>query len=263
MKAHDPIYQKPRWYDIAFGFRNIKKECDFLTACAKKFSGRKLSSVVELAAGPAAHAVEFGKRGLAIYALDKSAEMLAYARQKARQEGSRVHFLERDMRRFRLPEKVDLAVSMMDSLTYLLTDEDMLAHFKSVSANLKPGGIYVLELIHPRDFFTEKVSFGPVWRVKKDGTDITVNWGNFTDRELNPLTQVVRMKALLKVRENGRRYNLSAIAPERMLTLSELKLLVRLSGVFKIATLLGDLNFRQKLDNSRRSSQMVAVLKKI
>jgi hypothetical protein len=48
-----------------------------------------------------------------------------------------------------------------------------------------------------------------------------------------------------------------------MLTLSELKLLVRLSGVFKIVALLGDLNFKRKLDNSRRSAQMVAVLKKI
>jgi hypothetical protein len=70
------------------------------------------------------------------------------------------------------------------------------------------------------------------------------------------------MKALLKIHEEGRRYRLRSVAPERMLTLSELKLLVRLSGVFKIAALFGDLNFRQRLDNSRRSSQMVAVLKK-
>jgi hypothetical protein len=71
------------------------------------------------------------------------------------------------------------------------------------------------------------------------------------------------MKAELTVRENGKIHRLRSVAPERMLTLSELKLLVRLSGVFKIAALLGDLSFRRKLDNSRRSSQMVAVLKKI
>jgi hypothetical protein len=151
----------------------------------------------------------------------------------------------------------------MDSLTYLLTDEEILAHFQTVAANLKPGGIFVLELIHPRDFFTEKISFGPVWRVRRDGTEVTVNWGGFSDRELDPLTQVVQMKADLKIRENGRRYRLRSVAPERMLTLSELKLLTRLSGVFKIAALYGDLNFKRKLDNSRRSSQMVAVLKKI
>lgn len=263
MQTHAKIYQKPRWYDVAFGFRNIRKECEFLSACVQKFSGRKLSSAVEMAAGPAAHAIEFGRRNLTVYALDKSAEMLGYARQKAQKEGSRVHFLKRDMRRFRLPEKVDLAISMMDSLTYLLTDEEILAHFQTVAANLKPDGLFILELIHPRDFFTAKVSFGPVWRVKKDGIEVTVNWGNFSDREVDPLTQVVRMKALLKVRENGHRYRLRSVAPERMLTLSELKLLVRLSGVFKIAALFGDLNFKQKLDNSRRSSQMVAVLKKI
>lgn len=262
MTTHTQIYQKPRWYDIAFGFRNIKKECDFLTACVKKFSGCKLASIVEMAAGPAAHAIEFGRRGLTVFALDKSTEMLGYARQKARKEESRVHFLKRDMRRFRLPQKVDLAISMMDSLTYLLTDEKILQHFKTVAANLKPDGIFVLELIHPRDYFTEKISFGPVWTVKKDGIKVTVNWGGFTDRQLDPLTQVVRMQANLEIQENGKKYRLRSIAPERMLTLSELKLLVRLSGVFKIVALLGDLNFKQKLDNSPRSAQMVAVLRK-
>ena len=263
MSPHAGIYKNPRWYDIAFGFRNIKKECDFLAACVKKYSGRKLSSVVEMAAGPAAHSIEFGRRGHTVFALDQSAEMLAYARQKAKAEKSRVHFLKKDMRHFRLPEKVDLAISMMDSLTYLLTDDEILAHFKTVAVNLKPKGFFVLELLHPRDFFTEKISFRPVWKVRRDGTKVTVNWGNFTDREVNPLSQVVRMWADLTVEENGKKYRLRSVAPERMLTLSELKLLIRLSGVFKIAALLGDLSFKQKLDNSPRSSQMVAVLQKI
>jgi len=70
------------------------------------------------------------------------------------------------------------------------------------------------------------------------------------------------MQANLEIQENGKKYRLRSIAPERMLTLSELKLLVRLSGVFKIVALLGDLNFKQKLDNSPRSAQMVAVLRK-
>ncbi|MCI0329458.1 MAG: class I SAM-dependent methyltransferase [candidate division Zixibacteria bacterium] len=263
MSPHAGIYKNPRWYDIAFSFRNIKKECDFLTACVKKFSGRKLSSVVEMAAGPASHSIEFGRRGLTVYALDKSAEMLAYARQKAKTEKSRVHFLKKDMRRFWLPRKVDLALSMMDSLTYLLTDGEILTHLKTVAANLKPEGIFVLELIHPRDFFTQKVSFGPVWKVARNGTKVVVNWGDFTDRQVDPLSQVVRVWADLVVEENGKKFHLRSLAPERMLTLSELKLLVRVSGVFKIVALLGDLDFRQKLDNSRRSSQMVAVLKKI
>ncbi|MGH7197351.1 MAG: class I SAM-dependent methyltransferase, partial [Candidatus Omnitrophota bacterium] len=119
MSPHAGIYKNPRWYDIAFGFRNIKKECAFLTACVKKFSGRKLSSVVEMAAGPASHSIHFGRQGLTVYALDKSPDMLAYARNKAKEAKSRVHFLKKDMRHFHLPQKVDLAMSMMDSLTYL------------------------------------------------------------------------------------------------------------------------------------------------
>ena len=263
MSPHAGIYKNPRWYDIAFSFRDIQKECDFLAACVKKYSGRKLSSVVEMAAGPASHSIQFGKKGITVYALDKSPDMLAYARRKAKEKGSRVHFLKKDMRHFRLPQRVDLAISMMDSLTYLLTDDEILAHLKTVAANLKAGGIFVLELLHPRDFFTEKVSFGPVWKVSQNGAKVIVNWGSFTDNEVDPLSQVVRMWADLVVEENGKKFHLRSVAPERMLTLSELKLLIRLSGAFKIKALLGDLNFKQKLDNSRRSSQMVAVLKKI
>ena len=59
---HERIYAAARYYDIAFAYRDFAEECDFLIRAAALHLGRDPSSVLELAAGPANHAIELARR---------------------------------------------------------------------------------------------------------------------------------------------------------------------------------------------------------
>ena len=60
-KSHTKLYSFAKYYDIAFDFKNIKSECDFLEKIKKKFlSDSHSKSFIEFAAGPALHTIEMG-----------------------------------------------------------------------------------------------------------------------------------------------------------------------------------------------------------
>ena len=40
---------------------------------------------------------------------------------------------------------------MFDGLDALLTNQDLVHHFRAIAGNLTPGGLYVIECTHPRD----------------------------------------------------------------------------------------------------------------
>ena len=66
------IYDAPTLYDAAFGFRDFEDEVDFLCAAHEKHgnTGGAPSKILELAAGPARHAVEAASRGMEVKAVD-------------------------------------------------------------------------------------------------------------------------------------------------------------------------------------------------
>ena len=71
---------------------------------------------------------------------------------------------------FHLPQRFDLAVLLMDSASYLLDNDAVLRHLACVAAHLYEGGLYVLEMGHPRDAFrTQAGSTESVWTAEEDG----------------------------------------------------------------------------------------------
>src|SRR4051794_38720300 len=151
MADHREIYTQAMYYDIVFD-RDISQELNFaLNTYAELNNGRKADSLIDIACGPGYYAIQAAQRGLRTLGLDLRKEMVDLGAQKAAKLGVNVKWIAEDMRTFRLESPVDVAVIMFDSLDVLSTDEDVIAHFKAMYHNLTPGGIYVIELSHPRD----------------------------------------------------------------------------------------------------------------
>ena len=134
-------------------------------------------SVLELAAGPAEHARELARRGLEATALDLSAAMCARAGDLAKADGLSLTVVEADMRDFRLPGEFDLAITMLNSLCHLLSLDDMLRHLASVARHLAPGGLYIVELAHPADFFAAERRTSTEWTSAVAAATVSVRWG--------------------------------------------------------------------------------------
>src|SRR5690349_12451020 len=94
---HAELYAAPFLYDLAFSYRDYAAECDFLEELYARAPGRAPRSFLEIAAGPARHAVEFACRGLRGGALDLSPEMVAYGLARAGERGAALDYRCGDM----------------------------------------------------------------------------------------------------------------------------------------------------------------------
>ena len=259
--SHHRIYEHARCYDVAFGFRDVAAECDTLAALAVRHIGRPVASVLELAAGPARHAREFARRGVAATALDASPAMLDYALERAAHHGVPLQALCADMCDFRLPQRVDLAVLLMDSASYLLDNDAVLRHLGCVAEALGDDGLYVLEMSHPRDAFGVGASANTQWTSEEGGLRVDMRWGAAGD-VFDPVTQVEDVTVTMDWSGPGGSGQLVERARQRRCTANEFDALVRASGRFDIVEILGSLAPSVPFSNDAAAWRMVPVLRK-
>jgi len=262
--SSNKLYLHPRYYDIAFNFRDMKKEHHFLTEVYKKSVGRYPRSLVDIGCGPAYHAIHFSKQNdiKRSYGLDLSPSMAKYAQEKNDRMGGKAEILEGNMINFTLPKKVDLAVCMIASIHMLLTNEDLLSHLDSVARNLNPQGIYVIEFQHPRDNYESQADDTNVWDMDDNGTRISVQWGSEND-PFDPITEVHQTRVTMKIREKDQKMQTFEFNdPYRIIPYQEFLLLIELSKKFKYLGSYGKFSLNKKLDNTEKSWRMIAVLQK-
>lgn len=261
------VYDASYLYDLAFSFRDYPGEVDLLTAWYRRARGQdQLQSVLELAAGPATHAIELARRGARATGLDLSPSMCAYAEQKAALAGVPLGVACANMVDFDLPERFDLALLLMTSGAHLYTLDELVTHLGTVARHLEPRGVYIIELPHPGDFLGRGdrppgVGVGLPWTVVREGLELTTTWGRPSD-PYDPLRQVFTASVELRAREGGREQVLREQVPMRDWTYTELLAAIRLSAVFEVVETHGDYGLDAPFDATPASWRMILVLRR-
>jgi SAM-dependent methyltransferase len=124
-------------------FAMAGEQVDQILALAGIGSGK----VLDLCCGPGRHSIEFAKRGLEVTGVDGSPFLLDHARERAREAKVQVEWVQQDMRRFERRGTFDLACSIFTSFGYFVDEEDDLRVLRNIHGNLRPGGVFVMELI--------------------------------------------------------------------------------------------------------------------
>ncbi|MGI5422472.1 class I SAM-dependent methyltransferase [Actinomadura luteofluorescens] len=233
------VYDDPWAYELACSFRDVPAEVDVLLAwCAEQ--GLAPGTVLELAAGPAEHAREFARRGRAATALDLNPRMCAYAAREAGRAGVALEVVEGDMTRFALGRRFDLVATMLDSTSHLMTLDAFVAHLRCAAAHLSTGGLYVIEMSHPRDRLGDDPSVSTGWTVERDGVRASVRWGEPSDR-LDPVTQIADDRVTMTITGGGTEPRVVRdVVPYRFWTATELDAAVRLAGGLEAVAQYGD-----------------------
>lgn len=109
-------------------------------------------SVCDLGCGSGETALDFASRGRRVYAVDNSPALCRLVRKKARRRKLPVRVLCKDMRRFRLPETVDLVTCEFAALNHAPRQADLLTVCRAVARALRPGGWFYFDINTPRAF---------------------------------------------------------------------------------------------------------------
>lgn len=250
-----------RAYDVAYGYRDIPLECACLLEVYKRVVGRSAQSFLELAAGPAWHSIKMGGRGLASAALDLSPTMVRYGSEKAAKAGVALDYRLGDMVDFSWDRSFDLAAILLESTSYLLTNDDVFRHLQSVSHCLEPGGIYVQEMAHPRDVLGVGTSVNLDWESERDGLKVHMQWGQ-ADDPFDPITQIADVTVVLEVEESGKKREVVERAPQRRFTATEWRGLIAASDDFDLVAQYGALDTALPFSNDDEAWRMVSVLQK-
>jgi SAM-dependent methyltransferase len=269
------FYREARSYDIAFSDRDFVDECNFLEHCLREFGDvdtahAQARAYLELACGPARHAREFARRSWRAVGLDLSPDMLEYAQEGAAGDGVRIESACADMTNFRLQEPVALASNLMESLSHLTTNEQVVAHMRAVASNLLPGGIFVIEMAHPDSLGRECLP--NTWMSRStdssafDGqpyTEVDVLFGS-ADDPYDYVTQIWTVTTCLQIREDGQPpRTIEHHYQHRWYLPQELRALVDLSGAFSQQWWFGNMVVPPlALDNSSVSDRLLVVLRK-
>ena len=98
--------------------------------------------VCDLGCGTGSITCRLAALGYDTIGIDLSADMLAIARQK----DQKTLYLQQDMRSFELYGTVDACICMVDSINYILCEDELSEVFGLVHNYLHPGGLFIFDI---------------------------------------------------------------------------------------------------------------------
>ncbi|MCA9528146.1 MAG: class I SAM-dependent methyltransferase [Myxococcales bacterium] len=255
------VYDMPAVYDIAFGYRDIPREVEVILDWVSRIPGTPAPRrALELAAGPARHAIELARLGVEVCTLDRSPAMCDYARELAAAAGVEVAVGLGDMQAFQLPAPVDLAIAMLDSVGHLLDLDALVDHLAQVRAALNPGGVYVLEMAHPGDFMTARPRTVTRWVQRRGATEVRIAWGAEGDR-FDPTSQTGLATVLMRITDGRGIRTLVDHVTYRRWTATEVEAAARLAGLTSVAWF-GALDADTSFSNDSNAWRMIPILQR-
>lgn len=171
------FYNLPLYYDIAFS-RDVSREVIFFIHCFKKYTAFEVKRVLEPACGSGMYLVAFPKDAYHVTGYDISQKMVAYSQERieeAAYNGSSDVLLG-DMKTLIFNPRFDAAFNPINSLGYCLTDEDIINHFRTMSASLRRAGVYIVEFTCACKDVKDEHGLADTWFDERDGTKVKMTW---------------------------------------------------------------------------------------
>ncbi len=137
------IYLDGRHYDLAYS--DYTEDIDFWVEQAKRYGG----PVLEVACGTGRITMPLAKEGYEVTGIDLAESMLEQAEHNSQEQGLDIEWVKADMRDFRLGKHFPLIICPGQSISRLLTIEDIERCLAAVREHLAPGGRFIMELYNP------------------------------------------------------------------------------------------------------------------
>lgn len=203
--------------------------------------------VLDLGCGTGGITALLADRGYDMIGLDCSPEMLNFARE--RNQGRNTLLLCQDMREFELYGTVGAVVSCLDSINYLLTEDDLRATFAGVHNYLDPDGIFLFDVNSSYKFSEIYGNNAYVLEDETpDGGAVFCGWQNEYDRQSGICDFWL---SIFEEGEDGQYSRSDEHQRERCYSLETLRRLLEQAG-FEWLGVFGDFGFSEPTENTER-----------
>ena len=132
-------------YDLFMDNIPYSEWCSYLTSLLNEY-GIVDGLILDLGCGTGNVTEILAQKGYEMIGVDCAEEMLCIAMEKKQEKNLDILYLLQDMRSLELYGTVRAAVSICDSLNYLLEYSDLVHVFRLVNLYLDPGGIFIYDL---------------------------------------------------------------------------------------------------------------------
>lgn len=251
------LYDHPKYYEIAFSFRDIPAEVSVFEECFRRFSEIPVKSVLELGCGNGPHLEELIKRGYRYSGLDLSEAMLAYSKEKALRIGAEVDLIHANMLDFSLDTKVDFVYVLLGSLCAKNTSE-LMTHFDSVAEVLKKGGLYLLDWCI--EFDPPRLGeSGVSWEIEREGIRVktTVSW-----KALSRVEQTFEETIVLEVDDHGEKLNISGTDIKRAIYPQEFLFFISSHKHFEFVGWWNNWKLQEPLEQAEKIARPIALVRR-
>jgi ubiquinone/menaquinone biosynthesis C-methylase UbiE len=250
------LYTEPGCYDSAFEYRDFGMEVEFLESIFRKHSDRKVRSVLDVGCGTGSHLIELAKRGYDVTGIDISEKMLLHSKEKLNRHNLKANLCRRDMRIFTLGNKYDAAITMANTLLYLLTEEEYDSHLNSVANVLEGGGLYVTEFDNSRYWYKNIEKDPLISKSCIEEGDRKVFVKSF-GLPLRPKDGIYELKYIIEIEENNTKRTLESSHLVKLISPKEFQLIIGKNVNFELLNYYGGFDLSQF--DEEKSHKMIVV----
>ena len=168
-----------RFYDGLMQDACYEKRCDYILKLAERF-GHDMGITLDLACGTGTLTRLLKKRGVDVFGIDYSMEMLSEAMQSASEEGLDILFLRQKMQSIDLYGTINTCVCTLDSINHLTKIEDVAKTFDRVGLFMDNDGLFIFDVNTP-----EKLQAMDGQVVLDEDDDVYCVWRGEFDRQTN------------------------------------------------------------------------------
>ena len=227
---------------------DYKAWADFIEQCFDKFMVSRPEIVLDLACGTGSMTYELASRGYDMIGIDGSDDMLSEAYSRGTVvNNSNILYLLQDMRSFELYGTVNAVTCCLDSLNYLVEDEDLQKCFKTVHNYLEPDGIFVFDMNTPFKFENIYADNSYILEDNIDDKNIFCGWQNYYDKS----SKICSFYLTLFEEKNGAYIRSDEEQHERCYSLDEITDALKRSG-FELLLVSKNYNFSEVDKNTER-----------
>lgn len=208
-------YDYPQYFDMVFRDETAA-EVEFFLAAFDRFADGPVKRVFEPGCGSGRLVTAMAAGGFDVTGIDLNVPSLNYLRRKLKRRGLSATLTQADFTNLDLPGTFDAAFCTFNTFRHLTDEASAVSHLKSVAAQLRSGGLYILGLhIIPLDAekqCTER------WKASHGVTTVNVTL-RVTD--FNRRKRIEQIHVVLTARSPGQTIRCRTDFPLRLYTVNQ------------------------------------------